>query len=92
MKPHHLIRSDSQTETATGELRELLTHRHHLAAWLHAEQMRLDNAASDELRRVLTAQIDWLIERIDCAKADLVHAIQGPIRNGASSARCRKVG
>ncbi len=90
MKPHHLIRSDSQTETATGELSELLTHRHHLAAWLHAEQMRLNNAASDDLRRVLTTQIDWLMERIDCANTDLVHALRIPIRNGARSARCRK--
>jgi len=92
MKPHYLVRPDPQTETATTELSELLAHRRHLAAWLHAEQMRLHNAASDELRRVLMTQIDWLVERLSGVDADLVHTLKVPIRGGANSARCRKAG
>jgi hypothetical protein len=92
MKPHASVRSDRQTETATAEFSELLAHRRHLVAWLHAAQMRLDNAASKELRQVLTTQVNWLAERLSSVDAELVHTLQVPIRSGACGTRCRKTG
>jgi len=92
MKSHSLVRSNRQTETTTAEFIELLAHRRHLVAWLHAEQMCLDNAASKELRQVLTTQINWLTERLSSVDAELVHTLRVPIRSGASGMRCRKTG